>query len=56
MKQTIRTSKWLSVIAPKTQETCTRETFTFNPEANAKEIEDDHEQDIFYRRPSLWSH
>ena len=33
MKQTIRTSEWLSVIAPMTQGICTRETFTFNPEA-----------------------
>ena len=33
MKQTIRTSEWLSVIAPMTQVTCTRETFIVNPEA-----------------------
>ena len=33
MKSIIRTSEWLSVIAPMTQETCTRETFTINPGA-----------------------
>jgi hypothetical protein len=33
MKQTIRTSEWLSVIAPMAQGTCIRETFTINPGA-----------------------
>lgn len=33
MKSIIRTSEWLSVIAPMTQGTCTRETFTINPGA-----------------------
>ena len=30
MKSIIRTSEWLSVIAPMTQGTCTRETFTIS--------------------------
>jgi hypothetical protein len=33
MQQTIRTSEWLSVIAPMAQGTCIRETFTINPGA-----------------------
>ena len=33
MKSFIRTAEWLSVIAPMTQGTCTRETITINPGA-----------------------
>ena len=43
---------------PLTQEPLSESGFVIDEvaEANAKETDDDHEQDTFYRRPSLWSH
>ena len=59
MKSIIRTSEWLSVIAPMTLGTSIREIFAITQEPASESgfaTDDDHEQDTFYRRPSLWSH